>query len=175
VRAYYEVELPPRDSIRSWLTQVGNYWVVEPTLGTGTSLVATRDFELIGDDSIRTVLPRYLTAMTAFELFEDKWNDDFIAARVELMRQVDVWGLRLEMSSPGERTDSLGTFPLFPLPAGPVRALPLVDIEALVRNDDVHRILLRMNEAKTRMRVQRNRMKRETEKFLGLLELAIAG
>ncbi len=34
VRAYYEPELPPRDSILKWFSWGTGSWVVQPTLGT---------------------------------------------------------------------------------------------------------------------------------------------
>src|SRR5688572_2711899 len=146
VRAYYEPELPPRDSILKWFAWGTGHWVVQPTLGTVQSLVSTGDIDLIRDDSVRVAVSRYLNVMTAFEGFEQKAADDFLNARDELSRHVDLELLRLNQFSVTERDSLASTDNLFPFPAGQLR-LRLVDVQALVRNEEVHRILERMNRA----------------------------
>lgn len=172
VRAYYEAELAPRDSIQRWFTLAVGFWVVQPTLGTGEALVATGDLRLIHSDSIRAALPRYLTYMKAFDTFEQQWADAFRAAVADLERHVDIEQLRLLELSPTDRDSMASADALYSLPAGAIRSLPDVDVRFLVRDPDVHVILVGMNRAKERMRLQRTRMRQASEEFLELLEVA---
>lgn len=172
VRAYYQPELPPRDSLMRWFSRSLSFWVVQPTLGTAQAIVATGDLRLIRSVAMRSALPRYLTNMNAFEGFEQQWADDFVAASEELSHHVDVAMLRPGLLSAAERDSMAATDPLFALPAGALRPFPGIDVEALVRNAEVHRILVRMNRAKERMRLNRGRMKAATEQFLSQIESA---
>jgi hypothetical protein len=172
VRVYYQPELPPRDSLMRWFSRSLGFWVVQPTMGTAQAIVATGDLGLIRSVDLRSALPRYLTNMNAFEGFEQQWADDFVAASEELSHQVDITLLRPGLLTAAARDSLAVADRLFPLPAGALRPLLGIDVEALVRNADVHRILVRMNRAKERMRLNRGRMKIATEQFLRQLEAA---
>ena len=170
VRAYYEAEPAPPDSIRQWFIRALAYWVVQPTLGTGEALVGTGDLRLIKDDSVRALLPTYINVMNAFDGFEQERSDDFRSSLDELRRHVDIDQLRLSELSATERDSLAAADDLYPLPAGKLRQLPEVDVQALVRDPEIHRILMGMNRAKDRLRLQRTRMREFSERFLELLE-----
>jgi hypothetical protein len=174
VRAYFQPELPPPDSIVRWLLTAGSWYVVQASLGAAEGLVASGDIGLISSDSIRAALPGYLSAMNAFEGFEQYWADTFLAARAELQHHVDIEQLRLTLISPAARDSLAMANNLYPYPAGGVRRLPSIDVETLVRNREVHRILSEMNAAKANMRRERVRMRTATEQFLNQLSPMLA-
>jgi hypothetical protein len=170
VRAYYEAELPPVDSIERWFPLAVRQWVVQPRLGTGEGLVANGDVRLIRSDSLRLALSRYLTDMRAFDEFEQQSSDDFRAAAAELLGHIDIQQLEIMQLSPEVR-DSLADSNAFSsLPSGALRSLEPVNAERLVRDTSVHRILLTMYRAKTRMRGYRTLMRTSSERFLEVLE-----
>lgn len=174
VRAYYEPSLPPRDSILAWFNTATNYWVVQPRLGTAHALVSTGDLDLMRDDSLRLEVTNYLTNMIAFDGFEQLWSDEFVAALDELSRHVDPEDLRLNLVSMSVRDSLAASDDLYPLPAGPLRPIRPLDVEALVRDNEVHRILARMNRAKMRMRTQRMRMETASQLLLERVDAALA-
>ncbi len=135
--------------------------------------MSTGDLDVIRDDSVRVAVSRYLIAMTAFEGFEQKATDDFLSSLDELSRHVDLELLQLSLFSVTARDSKASTDGLFPFPAGPLRPQRLVDVQALVRDEEVHRILGRMNRAKTSMRLNRSRMRMASEKLLEQVEAAL--
>lgn len=170
VRAYYEPELPPRDSLATWFAHVTEWWVVQPRLGTAKMLVATGDLDLLPDDSLRARLPAYLTIMSEFEHFEDLGTENFLAASQELVAHVDVEGLRLDGMPSASRDSLASSDEMFPAPAGPLRSRPRVDLGRLVLDEDVHGILVRMRWAKGLMRDYRDLQRHTSEELLARVE-----
>ncbi len=172
LRAYYEPEVPPRDSLQRWITLALGWWVVQPTLGTAQTLVMTGDLRLVRSDSIRAAIPRYLTVMTAFDGFElqgqDMWQEavDRLADRVG----PELTLLRLARTPAAARDSLAAADPLYPFPAGPMRSLPSTDLTPLVRDEELHELLRRMNSGKIFMRTYRGLMRDVSQRLLELVE-----
>ncbi len=165
VQSYYEATPPPRDSVAHWLS-LDMYFVVQPQLGTLEMLIATGDLALIRNDSLRTRIPNYLTAMNAFEAFEADALQSYQSASGELAAYIDRAQIRMERLSQTARDSIHASNPLTPLPAGPIRPMPRQDLQAAVRNPAVHRLLVRILGAKRSMKVNRDRMRVATERLL---------
>jgi hypothetical protein len=167
-RSYYEASQPHPDSLETrWAGLAA--WVVQPRLGTVQALVATGDLELIRDDSLRVAISSYLTEMTAFEGFEASRSSRVGDALEELTRYVDPVAMEVENLSAAER-DSIAQVDVWsPLPVGPVRALPRVDMTAVVRDPEVHRLLGLMRRDQGSMRNFRNLMRSQSEDLLALV------
>ena len=173
VRAYYEPEVMSNDSIARLFLLARTAWVVQARLGTAQALITTGDLDLIRDDSLRLRVTGYLADMTAFEGFEQQRSDDFLEALEELSRHINPEALRLSTLPDAVRDSLAAADALFPFPGGAIRAEPQTAAEAPVRDADIHRILVRMNQAKAGMRVQRTRMRVASERFLQQLEAKV--
>jgi hypothetical protein len=174
VQSYYEATPPPPDSVAHWLSLLG-FWVVQPRLGTLETLVSTGDLALIRSDSLRTAIPGHLTNMVAFEAFEADGARMYGQAAEELAAHIDRNRIRMEMLSPTARDSILSADPLTPFPRGPMRDIPRQDLQAVVRNPEVHRILARILGAKRFMKVYRDRMRDATEGLLEMVRSAQVG
>lgn len=165
VQSYYEATPPHPDSVAHWLSLQG-YWVVQPRLGTLEALVSTGDLRLIRSDSLRAAIPNYLTGMIAFEGFEAEGAEKYQQAARDLAAYIDHNQIRIEMLSPTARDSIFTSIPLTAFPLGPTRDLPRQDLQTVVRNPEVHRILARILDAKRTMRVYRDLMRSTTEDLL---------
>lgn len=58
--AFYDPDLPPRDSLLVWIGKATNLVTVDPITGTAHALVETGDLGLIRDDSLRSAITAYL-------------------------------------------------------------------------------------------------------------------
>jgi hypothetical protein len=169
-RTYFKPHLPPRDSVLSWFSLVGERRWAGPQLGTARSLVQGGNLDLIRDDSIRAGIPRYLRSMELYEKFEDLSLDDWANGRQELSQYVDLETTILALLPQRTRDSIAATEPLASFPAGELRTIPSLPLEILVMNDQVHRILARMNRDKARVKSNRQKMREVSQKLLSQVE-----
>ena len=166
VRAYYEPQRPPNDSISKWAALAFGSWQVQPTLGTAETLISTGDLRLISDDSLRAAITRYVTYMRTFDGFEQESRDEFRELRVQLFERMGPDFIPLA----GWPIASLPpTDDLYPYPVDGVQR-QAQDIRQLISDGANHLLLWRMNEAKGRMRLNRTRMVSQSERLLERVE-----
>jgi len=166
VRAYYEPQLPPNDSISKWAALAFGSWQVEPTLGTVETLISTGDLRVISDDSLRSAITRYLTYIRTFDGFEQESRDVFQELRAQLFERMGPAFIPLV----GSPIASLPpTDDLYPYPVDAVQR-QAQDIRRLVSDGVNHLLLWRMNEAKGRMRFYRTLMMSQSEWLLEHVE-----
>lgn len=173
VRAYYQATLPPDDSLRAWFGLSGFSAGVTLALGTAEAMVATGEIALIRDESLRVAIGRYLRAMRTFDGIASGQRDRIRNAAEDLATHIDISGLRLMSLSQEEREARIESDPLSPLPAGPLRTLPGANVREAVRDPSVHGILSRMLVARDNLRMQRQRMRIQTEEVLAQVEASV--
>lgn len=166
VRAYYEPQLPPTDSISKWAALAFGSWQVEPTLGTAETLISTGDLRIISDDSLRAAITRYVTYIRTFDGFERESRDEFHELGVQLFERMGPDFIPLVGSPIGSLSP---TDDLYPYPENAVHR-QAQDIRRLVSDGANHLLLWRMNEAKGRMRLNRSRMMRQSQRLLEQVE-----
>jgi hypothetical protein len=140
-QAYFLPEPPPRDSVLAWATAALEYYEVSPVLGTAEALVATGDIGLIRDDSLRSAITAYLEGARESVRGSAAFVDMLIETNNEYLRRVPIAAILAELVGP----DSLASFDR----AGDWRAvappgvpLPAVDTEALVRDREIHGLMV---------------------------------
>ncbi len=166
VQAYYEPRLPPIDSISHWARLSFASWQVEPTLGTAETLTSTGDLRVIRKDSLRAAITQYVTYMRTFDGFEQESLNQFRELRERLFERlgpdfIPLRGSPIESLSPSDD--------LYPYPANAVQRQAR-DIPRLVGDGANHLLLWRMNEAKGRMRINRERMRAVSQRLLEQVE-----
>ncbi|PAP75444.1 hypothetical protein [Rubrivirga marina] len=153
-QAHYLPEPPPRDSVIHWAAVAPAYWEISPVLGTAEALVSTGDIGLIRDDSLRIAITAYLEKARENIRGWGAWKD-------VLLRQTDEYGattpvalLFAEWVGPAA-LDSLDRADDWMALAPPGVALPALDTDALVRDEQVHRLMVRITIAKDNMAINR--------------------
>lgn len=172
-RVFYQESTPPRDSLAVWVQQMG-WWVVQPQLGSSQALVNTGDLTLIRHDSLRSAIPGYVTVMEQFELFEDLNERRYIDVSNELSRYINTFEVRLEAMTQVERDSLSIANPFTAVPSGDLISIESQDLESRLRDPEVNRLLLEMNEIKASMRFFRGLMLRETNNLLDLVTEAVS-
>jgi hypothetical protein len=175
VRAYYEADLPPEDSIRAWFRWTSPSVGTPVALGTAEAMVATGDIALVRDESLRIAIGDYLRAMRTFGGIADGQRERIRNGQEDLLTHIDIPGLRLMSMSPEERDSLVRSDPLSPLPGGPLRTIPAPELREVVRDPSVHSILSRMLSARQNLREQRQRMRDQTEQLLAQVEAVEVG
>ena len=153
-QAHFLPEPPPRDSVVAWTSVAPAYWEISPVLGTAEALVSTGDIGLIRDDSLRIAITAYLEKARENIRGWGAWKD-------VLLRQTDEYGattpialLFAEWFGP-VALDSLDRADDWMALAPPGVALPALDTDALVRDAQVHRLMVRITIAKYNMAYNR--------------------
>lgn len=156
-QAYFLPEPPPRDSVVGWASVAPAYWEISPVLGTAEALVSTGDIGLIRDDSLRIAITAYLEKARENVRGWGAWKD-------VLLRQTDEYGattpvalLFAEALGPAV-LDSLDRADDWMALAPPGVALPAFDADALVRDEQIHRLMVRITMAKDNMAINRREM-----------------
>ncbi|GAB5518186.1 MAG: hypothetical protein RhofKO_04370 [Rhodothermales bacterium] len=79
VRAFYEVERPPADTLMRWYNNAIGVGTPRPPLGTIEALIATGDLRLIRDADLRANIALYLEEMRGFQAAhvdaETRWRE----------------------------------------------------------------------------------------------------
>ena len=145
---------PPRDSVVAWAIVAPVYWEISPVLGTAEALVSTGDIGLIRDDSLRIAITAYLDKAREDVRGWDGWKN-------VLLRQTDEYGVDAplalifaEVFGP-DALDSLDRADDWMALAPPGVALPAFDTDAFVRDEQVHRLMVRIAMAKDNMAINR--------------------
>jgi hypothetical protein len=140
-QAYFLPEPPPRDSVIAWAVNALDYYELSPVLGTAEALVATGDIGLIRDDSLRTAITAYLEGaresvrgIGTFSGLLVQTNNDFIRAAPMATILAELLG-----SAALDSLDRANDWKAL-APAGV--PLPPVDTEALVRDREIHGLMV---------------------------------
>ena len=166
VRAYYAPGPVAADSLAWWFDRAVGLLVVQPRLGTAQTLVSTGDLSLIRSDSMRVAIRDYLTSMNFFDQAQGGHAEAHQVAADELSRRVNLAEVRLSVTSAAARDSLAAADLLFPFPAGRLLSSPQVDLEAAMRDPDVHAILYRMLGSKRLLRNWRTLMERRSMELL---------
>ena len=141
LRSFDAPERPPADSVVAWLRQSLYVASPRPVVGTAEALVATGDLGLLGDDSLRAAVLRYLDATrenvadqrdardVAFALLFDRLYLDHVDARTVGSRPLDE-----------DRPTFFGAIPALS-PSGPWRSPFPLDVDALYDDPAFYRVL----------------------------------
>ena len=65
VHSFWQDDLPPQDSLATWMLRSLTSWRFRPALGTAEAIVSTGDLRLVSDDSLRTMTVRYIDNIEA--------------------------------------------------------------------------------------------------------------
>ena len=173
VRSYQTPESPPADSLVAWVRAASRYRYPDPVTGTAEALVSTGDLTLIRDDGLRASIVSYLQES---RLLAGDFRTDASAwerARDDLFRTIDYQDV-LAATVPRPVRDSLArSFPDFPLPAGERRQRFPFDANAFLSDREPYDALVRMNNAKTNMRWDREALERATRALGARVEAAL--
>ena len=176
-QAYYLADLPPRDSLVAWGATFLNYRTLRPVLGTAEALVSTGDLALVRDDSLRIAISAYLDGTRgAMEsvVAHDDWvrqlQHEFALAVNIAPIFAEAFSLHYPEMSTSAALDSLdraaggGRIPqaLLVPPSGDVRP---VDWDALLRDEQVHRLLNAVVVAKSGSRSYRNEIRQRSSEL----------
>jgi hypothetical protein len=143
-------ELPPSDSLASWIWTAGATSVFEPAMGTLTALVQTGDIRLLRNEELGGVLLRHQQVIDHFHRQSDRYENHRLSSFRDLGRAMSLDVLPAQYGSPQ---------PLLPVDwASAVRDPVLhssvfnlvlaakVRLDLLTRSqaslDEVHRVLL---------------------------------
>ena len=111
--------------------------------------------------------------MELYERFEERTLADWDMALQELSQHLDLDLARLAVL-PQEARDSIAAVdPLAEFPAGPIQGVRVVGFDVLVMQDEVHRILARMNRNKAGAARLRRRMREVSENLLSQVHEAM--
>ena len=184
-QAYYLADPPPRDSLVAWGASFLNYRTLRPVLGTAEALVSTGDLALVRDDSLRIAISAYLDGTRgAMEsvVAHDDWvrqlQHEFALAANIAPILAEAFSLRYpEMSTPAA-LDSLDRAPgggLVPhaLLVPPGAAVRPVDWDALLRDEQVHRLVSAVVVARAGSRFYRNEIRQRSSDLRERVEAEI--
>ncbi|WP_412069193.1 hypothetical protein [Rubrivirga sp. IMCC43871] len=153
-QAYFLPEPPPRDSVVHWAAVAPAYWEISPVLGTAEALVSTGDVGLIRDDSLRIAITAYLEKARENIRGWGAWKDVLLQQTDEYGATTPVALLFAEWVGPAA-LDSLDRADDWMALVPPGVALPMLDAEALVRDEQVHRLMVRITIVKDNMAINR--------------------
>ncbi|WP_412061322.1 hypothetical protein [Rubrivirga sp. IMCC45206] len=153
-QAYFHPEPPPRDSVVHWAAVAPAYWEISPVLGTAEALVSTGDIGLIRDDSLRIAITAYLEKARENIRGWGAWKDVLLQQTDEYGATTPVALLFAEWVGPAA-LDSLDRADAWMALVPPGVALPMLDAEALVRDEQVHRLMVRIAIVKDNMAINR--------------------
>ncbi len=87
--AFYEADLPPRDSVLAWAEQAMWTSTLRPVTGTAEALVATGDLALIRDDSLRAAVTAYLERTRGRLYDHEQFDRAWAEADRRMRRHID--------------------------------------------------------------------------------------
>ena len=151
LRAFYQPEPPPTDSLVYWAYHSLWYELPRPVLGTVEALVTTGDLGLIQSDSLRSAITNYLdqnrTAIEEYAAYLKDWTE----AGNALGRFLKSGEYRELL--PRARVDSVAAAdPLYPVPPSPRRRPFPFRRDEFLRNGAAFDALESMNIDKQNMR-----------------------
>lgn len=133
---------PPADSLLHWYTHGSRYLGQRAVLGTARSLVATGDFRLIRDDSLRAAILGLLEAADA-GIDRQNLKRQWLEANDQAFAVIDFATAHALVQNPAELDSLARAEPTFFLPEGLWRAPFPVDIHDALRNRDFYQGVLR--------------------------------
>jgi len=140
-QAHFLPEPPPRDSVITWASLAPVYYEVSPVLGTAEALVATGDIGIIRDDSLRTAITAYLEVSRENIRGGAVFVDLLVQTNSDLVRSAPMATILAEFVGPAA-LDSLDLADDWMALAPPGVPLPAVDTDALVRDPQLHGLLM---------------------------------
>ena len=173
-QAYYLEDLPPRDSLATWGLYFLTYRTLRPVLGTAEALVSTGDLALVRDDSLRIAISAYLTgtrgAMASILAYDDQMrqlqSEFSLAVNTAPIYAEGFSLLHPERSTPAaldslDRAAGGGGIPQVLL-VPPGAAVQPVDWGALLRDEQVHKLLSAIVNMKSATRFYRKEIRQRS-------------
>ena len=183
-QAYYLADPPPRDSLVAWGLSIFPYRTLRPVLGTAEALVSTGDLALVRDDSLRIAISAYLDGTRGGMASIIAHDDQLRRLTSELALAVNTApilaeGFSLlypEMSTPAaldspDRAAGGGFGEVLLVPPG--AAVRPVDWDALLRDEQVHRLLSAIVYARTATRFYRDEIRQRSSDLRERVEAEI--
>jgi hypothetical protein len=106
VRAFYEPERPPRDSVLAWYRRASSYETVRPVTGTVEALIVTGDLNLLRSDRARAAVSAYLDHSRRLVASQQTYEAEFLRASDALDEKID-YAETIPARVPQARIDSL--------------------------------------------------------------------
>ena len=153
-QAHYLPAPPPRDSVIAWASVAPVYFPIRPVLATAEALVATGDLALVQDDSLRIAIAAYLEESRSGIVGLTGWEESLRRHTSDYAQSVDIARVFAEALGPAA-LDSLDRADDWMAMVPPGVAVAPVDVDALVRDEGLHRLMTMMVADKDNMAIHR--------------------
>lgn len=172
-QAHYLPEPPPRDSVIAWASAAPVYFSVRPVLATAEALVSTGDLALVQDDSLRVEIAAYLESSRRSITQFSVWEESLVGHTSDYVKSVDIARVFAEAMGPAA-LDSLDRADHWMVMVPPGVEVAPVDVDAIVRDDRLHRLLTMMVADKDNMGINRREFRQRAEALRARVEGALA-
>ena len=174
VRAFYAPDRAVPDSVTRWLMGSLGYSAAGVSLGTVHALITTGDLRLIEDDSVRAEIMRLLDLGTQYELHQRVSVDEFYRAAAAVTEVINLNELNAVRLGAGLDAQAASD-PTVPIPPGAQRHPFPMDIEALLRREDVYQRMAALQNSLGLMVAIQEQMRGQVQEARERIESATRG